>query len=132
MLRPIRSKEVGRMRLARLAAAAAVCVTLALMATGGASADPTSAPGAATVTYVCDGVPITLTTLPNGSAAAFTAPTSVGIAVGLTVTDVGTGDVIFSSVNHGFEVNALQTVTCTRTFNGTEFAVTAFFTPARK
>jgi hypothetical protein len=71
----------GRTRLARLAAAAAVCVTLALMAAGGASADPTSAPGAETVTYVCDGVPITLTTLPNGSAAAFTASTSAGIAV---------------------------------------------------
>jgi hypothetical protein len=118
------------MRLARLAAAAAVCVTLALIAASGASADPTNAPGAQTVTFVCDGVPIELTLAPGS--AAFTASTSVGIGIAVVITDVGTGEVLFSSVNHGFEVNPLQTVTCTHTFDGTEFAVTAFFTPARK
>ena len=116
------------MRLGRLAAAAAVCVTLALIGAGGVLADPTNAPGSETVTFVCDGVPIELTT--SSGEAAFTASTSVGIGLSVVVTDVGTGDVVFSSkVNHGFEVNGLQTVTCTRTIDGLQFAVTAFFTP---
>jgi hypothetical protein len=118
------------MRSGRLAAAAAVCVTLALIGAGGAFADPTNAPGAQAVTFVCDGVPIELTIW--GGSAAFTASTSVGISLSLVVTDVGTGDVVFSSkTNHGFEVNPLQTVTCTRTIAGMRFAVTAFFTPPR-
>jgi hypothetical protein len=116
------------MRLGRLAAPAAVCVALALIGVGGASADPTNAPGAQTVTFICDGVPMELTLAPGS--AAFTTSTSVGIGVGVVITDVATGEVVFSSTNHGFDVNKLQTVTCTHTFDGTEFAVTAFFTPA--
>jgi hypothetical protein len=64
------------------------------------------------------------------SAAAFTSSTSVGIAVGVTVTDVATGEVLFSSLKPGFEVNALQTTTCTIMLDGQEIAFTAFFTPA--
>jgi hypothetical protein len=118
------------MRLARLAAAAAVCVTLVLVAAAGASADPTNAPGTESVTFVCGGVPVTLTLLPNDAAAAFTSSTSVAIGVGVVITDVATGEVVFSGIHHGFEVNALQSTTCTHTFDGTEVAVTAFFTPA--
>ena len=119
------------MSLRRLVAAAAVCVTLALIGACGAFADPTNAPGAQTVTFVCDGVPIELTI--SAGSSAFTASTSVGISLELVVTDVGTGEVVFSSKpNHGFEVNKLQTVTCTRTVAGMEFAVTAIFTPARR
>ena len=118
------------MSLRRLVAAAAVCVTVALIGAGGGLADPTNAPGAQTVTFVCGGVPIELTTL--AGSAAFTASTSVGIALSLVVTDVGTGQVVFSSkLNHGFEVNGLQTVTCTRTAEGLQFAVTAFFAPPK-
>ena len=64
--------------------------------------------------------------------AAFTTSTSVGIGVGVIITDTSTGEVIFTSVNHGFDVNAVQTTTCTHTFeDGQTFAVTAFFTPAQ-
>jgi hypothetical protein len=93
-------------------------VTVALIGAGGVSADPTNAPGAETVTYVCGGVPITLTTLPNNSSAAFTISTSVGIAVDIVITDVATGEVLFSVVNHGFDVNAVQATACTATSTG--------------
>jgi len=43
--------------------------------------------------------------------AAFTTSTSVGIGVGVIITDTSTGEVIFTSVNHGFDVNAVQTTT---------------------
>ncbi|MDQ3893876.1 MAG: hypothetical protein M3292_04325 [Actinomycetota bacterium] len=105
-------------------------MTVGLVATSVASADPVNAPGAASQTFVCGGVPVTLTVLPNRSAAAFTSSTSVGISVGVTVTDVATGEVPFSSLKPGFEVNALQTTTCTITLAGQEIAVAAFFTPA--
>jgi hypothetical protein len=116
------------MKLARLTAAVVVCVTLSLAAASGASADP-KAPGSESVTFVCDGVPITLTIIPGS--AAFTASTSVGVGVGVVVTDVATGEELFSSLTPGFEHNVLETVTCTHTFDGVEVAVTAFFTPAR-
>jgi carbamoylphosphate synthase small subunit len=75
-------------------------------------------------------VPISLTLVPGE--AAFTTSTSVGIGVGVVITDTSTGEVIFTSVNHGFDVNAVQTTTCTHTFeDGQTFAVTAFFTPAQ-
>src|SRR5437870_2211438 len=61
-------------------------------------------------TFVC-GVPVTLTLL-NDASAAFTSSTSVGVAVGVVVTDVGTGQVLFSHLTHGFEVNGLKTVSC--------------------
>jgi hypothetical protein len=116
------------MRGLALLGAVAVAVMLGLVTTGVASADPVNNPGAASETYVCGGVPVTLTVL-NGSAA-FTSSTSVGIGVGVTVTDVSTGEVLFSHMTHGFEVNALQTTTCTITLDGRQIDVTAFFTPA--
>lgn len=121
------------MRLARLATVAAVCVTLALAAAGGANADPTKAPGAETITFVCDGVPIALTMVPGpGGSAAFTATTSVGIATGLVVTDIATGEELFNVQTPGFEKNALETVTCVLEVGGVRLTVTAFFTPARR
>jgi hypothetical protein len=79
-----------------------------------ASADPINNPNAVTQNFVCGGVPVTLTILSNGSAAAFTSSTSVGIAV--------TG-------SPGIPKSAVQTTTCTTTINGQQFSVTAFFTP---
>jgi hypothetical protein len=117
------------MRLLRLAAVAGACL---LFLAGVASADPGKAPGATTQTYVCGGVPITLVTLPNNSSAAFTATTSVGIAVGVTVTDTFTGQTLFSDLTPGFEHNGLQTTTCRITSGATQIDVTAFFTPATK
>jgi hypothetical protein len=118
------------MKLLRLAALASVCAACSLAGSGVASADPVNARGATQQIYICGGVPVTLTTLPNGASAAFTSSTSVGIAVGVTVVDTSTGETIFSSLKPGFAVNALTTTTCSITFDGEQLNVTAFFTPA--
>ncbi len=115
------------MRIARRIAAAAACMTFALVPAPAATADPLNAPGAETVTFTCDGVPITLTLL-NGSAA-FTTTTSVGISVGLVRTDVATGEELFNLQIPGFEHNVIETVTCVHEFDGVLATVTAFFTP---
>ena len=102
------------MRGLRLAATVAARMGAGLGATAAASADPIKSPKAVTVHFLCGGAPVTLTVLANGSAAAFTSSTSVGIAV--------TG-------SPGIPKSAVQTTTCTTTINGRQISVTAFFTP---
>jgi hypothetical protein len=102
----------------RLTLAIAGVALVAATAAGPIAADPVNAPGAASLTFTCGGVPVTLTVLPNGSAAAFTSSTSVGIAV-------GNGN----EVTPGFNHNGLQTTVCTIELGGRLITVTAFFTP---
>ena len=101
------------MRVLRLATIVAACMAAGLGATAAASADPINNPKSASVNFLCGGVPVTLTVLGNGSAAAFTSSTSVGIAVN----------------GRGIPKSAVQTTTCTTTINGQQISVTAFFTP---
>ena len=104
-------RKAREMRLLRLAATVAACMAAGLGATATASADPSNNPKAMSVNFVCGGVPVTLLILNthNGTAAAFTSSTSVGIAAA--------------------PQGAVQTTTCTATINGQQVSVTAFFTP---
>jgi hypothetical protein len=102
----------------RLTLAIVGCSVVAATAAGPIAADPVNAPGSTSLTFTCGGVPVTLTVLPNGSAAAFTSSTSVGIAV-------GNG----SEVTPGFNHNGLQTTVCSIVVGGRLITVTAFFTP---
>jgi hypothetical protein len=104
----------------RLILATIGCAAVAVAAAGPVAADPSNAPGSTSLTFSCGGVPVTLTVLPNGSAAAFTSSTSVGIAVGNN-----------GSVTPGFDHNGLQTTECSITLGGQLITVTAFFTPPR-
>jgi hypothetical protein len=106
------------MRVLRPLLVTTLCAGAIAATAATATADPTGAPGSASLTFTCGGVPVTLTVLPNGSAAAFTSSTSVGIAV-------GNG----SQVTPGFAHNAIQTTVCTITLGGQTISVTAFFTP---
>lgn len=106
------------MTMLRFLLATSLCAGLIAATAGTAAADPTQAPGSASLQFMCGGVPVTLTVLPNGSAAAFTSSTSVGVAV-------GNG----SSLTPGFDHNGIQTTVCTITLNGGTISVTAFFTP---
>src|SRR5438094_8132003 len=72
----------GEMRVLRPLLVTTLCAGVIATTAATAAADPTQAPGSESVTFTCGGVPVTLTVLPNGSAAAFTSSTSVGIAVG--------------------------------------------------
>jgi hypothetical protein len=114
----ISTRRWGEVKVLKFLVAATVCAALIATTAGPAAADPTQAPGSASLTFTCGGVPVTLTVLPNGSAAAFTSSTSVGIAV-------GNG----SEVTPGFEHNGIQTTQCTITLGGRTITVTAFFTP---
>ncbi len=101
----------------RLLLASAMCATIAAVAAAPAAADPTGEQ----LTFTCGGVPVTLTLLPTGGGkVAFTASTSVGIAV---------GDSASGSLTPGFEQNAVQTTQCSIEFDGELLTVTAFFTP---
>jgi hypothetical protein len=102
-----------RLVLATLGSAA-----VAAMAAGPVAADPSNAPGSVSATFSCGGVPVTLTLLPNGSSAAFTSSTSVGIAVGND-----------GSLTPGFDHNVIQTTECSISLGGQVITVTAFFTP---
>ena len=108
----------ARRRAVLLAATVAACMAASLGVTAAASADPTNNPHAVSAPFICgDGVgPVTLLILVthNGTSAAFTGTTRVGIAV--------TG-------SPGVPNSPLQTTTCTGTVNGRQITVTAFFTP---
>ena len=108
------------MRVVKPLLATTLCAGVIATTAATATADPTRAPGSTSLNFTCGGVPVTLTVLPNGSAAAFTSSTSVGIAV-------GNG----SQVTPGFNHNGIQTTVCTITLGGQTISVTAFFTPAR-
>jgi len=105
----------------RLLLTTAVVAAVGAIAAGPVAADPSNAPGTASLTFSCGGVPVTLTVLPNGSAAAFTSSTSVGIAVGNN-----------GSLTPGFKNNGLETTECSITLGGQVITVTAFFTPPKK
>jgi hypothetical protein len=105
----------------RLLFATVVVAAVAAAVAGPVAADPANAPGSASLTFSCGGVPVTLTVLPNGSAAAFTSSTSVGIAVGNN-----------GSLTPGFNANGIQTTECSITLGGQLITVTAFFTPPTK
>ena len=109
-----------RILAARVCALVLLCGTIGLVGATAAVADPLNAPLTSTVTYDCDGVPVSITVVLNpvtGGAyapVAFVSSTSVGILVGTTRTNAE-GEVIFTYLHQGFDVNAVATTSCTRT-----------------
>jgi hypothetical protein len=114
----------------RLLLVTLVATAILLAGAGTAAADPTNSPKSFTVVTTCDGGSIALTDLDNPSPNAWTATTSVGIAVALTLTNAATGDVIFHSEVPGFNKNVVPTQTCLGTFDGVIVTVVVLFTPA--
>ncbi len=124
------------MRVRLLVVGLSVAMLLAA-GVGTAAADPTNSPQIVSVVMTCEGVPITLTFLDQPpSLSAFTASTSVGIAVAFTITDSSTGEIVFSLPEiPGFSKNKVPTQSCVYMIPelpGLIFTATAFFTPTAR
>lgn len=80
---------------------------------GPAAAKPSQNPNATTLTVICDGEQHVVVV--TGAVGHITGTTDIGVLQSLTITEIATGEIVFQLINPGFQVNAVDTLTCTWT-----------------
>ena len=80
---------------------------------GPAVAKPSQNPNATTLTVICDGEQLVVVV--TSAVGHITGTTDVGVLQSLTITDIATEEIVFQKINPGFQVNAVDSLTCTWT-----------------